>query len=238
MTRPSLLFRFINSIRLAYRYHGVWFPFVALQRVWLSFYRKTIGKRTFTFRGKQLPYWVHPLTLDNERTVEVSIAHAFLDNPSASILEVGNVLSNYFSIPHEVVDKYETTPGVINEDIVTYSPGKKYDFIVTVSTLEHVGWDETPREPEKIIQAIAHLKELLKDGGALMVTMPLGYNTRVDELTASQQTGFQENYYLKRLSSSNEWREVSREEVKGTAYGSPFPCGNAIFVGFFRKTGG
>lgn len=238
MTRPSLLFRLIDSARIAYKHNGVWFPFVALQRIWLCFFRKRISRKTFVFRGKQRFYWIHPFTLNNERTVEVSIAHALPNNRAASVLEVGNVLSNYFSFPHDVVDKYEMTPGVINEDIISYQPGKKYDFIVTLSTLEHVGWDETPREPEKILRAIAHLKKLLNDGGELVATMPLGYNAYVDQLLGTKQTGFDDNFYLKRINSANEWREVPWEEVKGAAYGSPFPCANAIFVGFFRKKNG
>jgi hypothetical protein len=38
-----------------------------------------------------------------------------------------------------VLDKYEQAPGVINEDVVSFSPPQKYDLIVSVSTLEHVG---------------------------------------------------------------------------------------------------
>jgi hypothetical protein len=238
MTRPSLLFRVINSVRGAYKFHGIWFPFIILHRAWLCFFRKTISKKTFVFRGKPQRYSIHPFTLDNERTVEISIAEALLKNRTGSILEVGNVLSNYLSFPHDVVDKYEKAPGVINEDIVSYSPGKSYDFIVTLSTLEHVGWDETPREPEKIHRAIAHLKGLLKGGGELVATLPLGYNTYVDQILATKQTGFTECIYLKRINSANEWREVSLEEVVGAAYGSPYLCANAICVGFFRKDGG
>jgi SAM-dependent methyltransferase len=139
-------------------------------------------------------------------------------------------LSNYFNFPHDIVDKYEIAPGVINEDVVTFSPGKKYDYIVSLSTLEHVGWDEQPRDPQKIIKAVNHLKELLKDGGQMLVTMPFGYNPHVDELVRTRQTGCGDVRYLLRISATNRWREAKWEEVAGTLYGSPFPCANAIMV--------
>jgi len=51
------------------------------------------------------------------------------------------VLSHYFAVKHDIVDKYEIAPSVVNEDLVNFKPGKKYDLIVSISTLEHVGWD-------------------------------------------------------------------------------------------------
>ena len=190
------------------------------------------------FAGKNHAYVVHPFILDNERTVEVAIASEFLRGKTGEILEVGNALTNFFRFPHDVVDKYEKTPGVINEDIVTYAPRRKYDCIVTISTLEHVGWDEQPREPEKILQAINHLKELLAADGQLLATMPLGYNCFVDQMVRENKTGFSEIRYLLRISADNQWREAQLEEVIDAKFGSPFSCANAIVVGYFRKNGG
>jgi hypothetical protein len=237
MTQPSLIVRALNAVRIGFQIHGIWLPFVVLQRLWVYTSRKLFVSRTFVVADKQYHYVIHPFTLNNERTVEVAIACEFLRNKTGQILEVGNVLSNYSSLPHDVVDKYEIAPGVINEDIVLFSPGKKYDFIVTLSTLEHVGWDETPREPEKIVQAIARLKELLKDGGDLLVTIPLGYNSYADELVRSGETGLEEIRYLKRITANNQWREAQLDEVATAQYNSPFLCANAIMVGYFRKVG-
>jgi hypothetical protein len=58
-----------------------------------------------------------------------------------------------------VADKYEVSPGVINKDIVEFVPPQKYDLIVSISTLEHVGWNEQPREPTKLLRAIEHLRD-------------------------------------------------------------------------------
>ena len=108
--------------------------------------------RTFTFAEESYPYFRHwrVTTFLNERTIEVPIVTRELARrPGASILEIGNVLNQYVHIPHTVVDKYERASGVLNVDVVDFDPGVQYDLIVSISTLEHVGWDETPKEPDK-----------------------------------------------------------------------------------------
>lgn len=82
------------------------------------------------------------------------------------MLEVGDVLSHYFPIHHDVVDKYQVAPGVINQDIAEFIPPERYDLILSISTPEDVGWDETPREPDKLLRAIEHLRNrCLAPGG-------------------------------------------------------------------------
>ena len=238
MSKPSLMFRVRDVTRDGFKIHGIRFPFVLLHRTWVYFFRRwLVPFRQFIFAGKNHAYVVHPFILDNERTVEVAIAREFLCGKTGEILEVGNVLTNFSRFPHDVVDKYEKAPGVINEDIVTYAPRKKYDCIVTISTLEHIGWDEQPREPEKILQAIHHLKELLAADGQLLATMPLGYNSFMDRMVRENKTGFSEIRYLLRISADNQWREARLEEVIDAKFGSPFSCANAIVVGYFHKNG-
>jgi len=97
--------------------------------------------------------------MENERAVEIPIIwHIVRENKGKRILEAGNVLSHYFRVDHDIVDKYERAEDVINEDVVNFQPSKKYDLIVSISTLGHVGWDENPKEPSKILKAIEHLK--------------------------------------------------------------------------------
>ena len=55
--------------------------------------------------------------------------------------------------------------------------------IVSISTIEHVGWDETPRDPKKIPLALENLTtRCLAPDGEIVVTLPLGYNTYLDKL--------------------------------------------------------
>jgi hypothetical protein len=235
MTRPSLFFRLRAATRTGFQDHGIAFPWVVLHRSGVYFWRKNFGARTFSLSGQSHAYVIHPFVLDNERVVEVALARDFLAGRSGAILEVGNVLANFISLPHDVVDKYEKAPGVINEDVINYQPAKKYNAIVTLSTLEHVGWDETPRTPEKILPAIEHLKLLLADGGELLATMPVSYNSYLDQMIREKRTGFSEVKFLIRITANNQWREASLDEAIRKQFGQPYSCANAIMVGTFRQ---
>ena len=195
MSFSSSFHKIKTGSRILYQYHGLKFPFVLIRGAITYTARKWFGPKTFSFGGEARRYYFHPYSLNNERAVEVALARDFVRGKTGEFLEIGNVLSNYFNFPHDIVDKYEIAPGVINEDVVTFSPAKSYDYIVSVSTLEHVGWDEQPREPGKLARSVNHLKTLLKNGGQMLVTMPLGYNPHLDEWVSSQHTGFDEVRY-------------------------------------------
>lgn len=192
----------------------------------------------FFFENTQLPYFNHPYnhTAQNERAIEIPIAKHFYDqhDPKA-ILEVGNVLKHYFPLEHQVVDKYEQAPGVINKDVIAYKPGKKYTLIIAISTLEHIGWDEYPRDPEKILTALNHLFTLLKKDGQLVFTVPLGYNHDLDTLLRANKIGLTQQFYFKRLTKSNRWQQQNADILQGAKYNYPFPCANELMVGVIRK---
>lgn len=142
-----------------------------------------LRKETFTLWGQERSYFLHPhnTTWLNERSVEIPAAISFLQEVSGQGMEFGNVLSHYgIPGPTEVVDKYEKRSGVKNMDIVDYWPKHELDFIISVSTLEHVGWDERPRDPNKVDRAFKHLVKMLAPSGRLLLTMPLGYNPAID----------------------------------------------------------
>lgn len=104
----------------------------------------------------------------NERAIEIPLAQERIRQAAGKrILEIGNVLAYYGQVPHEVVDKYERADGVRNIDVVDFHPAAPYDLIISISTLEHVGWDETPRDPAKLLRAVTHLTGLLAPGGEL-----------------------------------------------------------------------
>jgi hypothetical protein len=149
---------------------------------------RPMRRETFRAWGRELPYLVHPYnsTWRNERSVEVPLARAFLeDHGHGRGMEFGNVLSHYgLSTGGEVVDKYEKAPGVANVDILDHHPAVPLDFIVCISTLEHVGWDESPRDEQKAIRALTHLRSLLADDGRMFLTVPLGHHPVLDEALA------------------------------------------------------
>ena len=152
------------------------------------------------------------LTWVTERAVEVPVAQRLLERHSGErVLEVGNVLSHYMPVEHEVVDKYERAAGVRNVDIFDLSAEPAYDLVIAISTLEHVGRDESPREPARAVRAFEHLRDLLRPGGTLFATVPAGYNA---ELDAALATGPHELRAMQRAP----WREVDPAEALECPY--------------------
>jgi len=149
-----------------------------------------------------------------------------------NILEIGNVLSHHVQFEHDVLDKYEIAKGVISEDVIDFRSVKKYDLIVSISTLEHVGWDETTLDDTKIPKAIENLKSLITSrGGTIIITLPLGYNSNLDKLLKDGVIQFSKQFHFIRISKGNEWKEASWEEVQDARYNSPFPFANGLLIG-------
>lgn len=200
-------------------------------------WRRVRGASSFTLGAETYQHFIHPFILDNERVVELPIALREVERRAGGrILEVGNVLGAYADFPHLVVDKYERASGVLNVDILDYQPATPFDLIVCISTLEHVGWDEVPREPGKVLRALEAMRGMLAPGGELLVTMPIGYNAEVDALLENNRFPFSQRYFLRRISRDNRWCEAEWREVRGMKFGSPFPCANAIVVGRIRQS--
>jgi SAM-dependent methyltransferase len=191
-------------------------------------------RRRFTFAGRSYPYFVHPYltTWRTERCVEIPLANAALDrHRGGRVLEIGNVLGHYDRSGHDVVDKYEHAQGVLNVDVLDYHPSARYELVLAVSTLEHVGFDgPEPPDPDKPRRALEHLATLLAPGGELLVTLPLGYNSHVDEALGTGGLRFDELGFLRRVSSAT-WRQVSAGEVGTARYGKPYPFANAVAIG-------
>lgn len=203
---------------------------------WTWFYTNYKTKRTFKFNGKKYHYFYHKnwITWNNERSVEVPIAVEIVQKyKGKDFLEVGNVLMNFYEYERDIVDKYEIAPGVLNEDVVDFNPGKKYDIIITISTLEHVGWDEKPREALKFFKAIKNLKRLLKTGGNIIITIPKGNNPVLDNLIMEKKSPFTKSFFLKRVSKNNRWKQVPLKKIGNTRYGSFVRwSASAVIIGY------
>jgi hypothetical protein len=76
-------------------------------------------------------------------------------------------------------------------------------------------------------------REGLNAGGKLVVSFPIGYNIKLDQIMLSGQFGAARTFFLRRETQSNKWREVSQGEIKGIHYNDPFYCGNAICIAEF-----
>lgn len=196
------------------------------------------SNRTFLFNNTVYHYFygLYNSTWSNERSVEIPIIWKIIqENKNKKILEIGNVLSYYFDTNHDVLDKYERTNKVINEDIINFNPETKYDLIVSISTFEHIGWDETPREPKKVYHSIEKVKSLLTKNGMAIITIPFGYNSDLDILILGNSIKFTKQYFLKKISKENDWEEVDWETIKQTKYNYPFPYTNGLIIGLIER---
>ena len=214
------LSRIINNFKL--RIKEVWgnksiFEIIkdGLNLYYEYFYYKIFKPKTFYFNGKEFNYFygLYNATWKNERVVEIPIVLDTLKRfDEKDILEVGNVLSHYFSVEHDIIDKYEKTKGVINQDVVNFKSKKKYDLIVSISTFEHIGWDENPKEPLKILNVIKNLKSHLSYKGKMIITFPKGYNSYLDKLLNDGKLGFSKIYYLMKIPENNRWVEINPKD--------------------------
>ncbi len=193
---------------------------------------------TFTFQGREYRYCfdTYNLAWRNERTVEIPIASHFLRERSAGdVLEVGNVLSHYVDVRHDVIDLYEEAEGVVNEDAADFDPGREYGAIVSVSTLEHIGTYEEPPNPGRAAAAVANLVRLLKPGGRLLATAPVGLNPAFDDLVSAGEIRFDELYAMRRAGPGNRWVEADPSSVRGARYRDSKFRADAIIVGIVEK---
>ena len=173
---------------------------------------------TFEWGGERIPVFHHRYhyTWMNERGVELALARRELEAARGAVLEVGNVLPHYLDTSHTVVDLYEGAPGVVNDDVVHYDPGRRFDLILSLSTIEHVGLDEVVLDAEKPERAIRALAGLLEPGGRLWVTVPVGYNASLDERIRDGRVRFDSVRALRRGPAG--WAEVDVSEVWDAAY--------------------
>lgn len=185
--------------------------------------------RQFSAGGTQLPYFVHHYnpTWRSERAVEIPLALEFRSRMRGRGAEIGNVLAHYVETEHLRVDKYEQAAGVQNLDVLDFDPGP-LDWIIAISTLEHVGWDEEPRDPGKAVRALDHLRGLLVPSGRLFLTVPLGHNPGLDAAIRAGLEGRVRSLNLVR-GRGNTWTEVA--ELPEVPYDHQRHTALAIWVG-------
>lgn len=192
----------------------------------------------FAIDGRRYRYFYHPYntTWRVERAVEIPPALQALHHyRGGHVLEVGNVLAHYTHVCHAVLDKYEEAPHLIRADATEYSPDRHYDLIISISTVEHIGWDEHPRRPQRALQALEHLHTLLAPGGAILVSAPLGYNPVLDEALLRGQLPFDRVHCLRRISADNRWEETTPELAATCPYGQPWNGATAVWFGCVNR---
>jgi hypothetical protein len=202
------------------------------------------NERTFLFNDAKLEYFKHDYNHagENDRTIEIPIVRHYIETVfSKNLLEIGRVLPFYFAdnfafCPWDVLDKY--SKGCINEDVVQYRPTTPYGLIISISTFEHIGYGESKYagrkiedDPEKVLRAARQVKHaMLLPFGLAILTMPIGFNKNADRLAFAGEL-FDRQYYFKRISADNCWRQVDKEDVLSCRFGWPYRWGNGLIVG-------
>ena len=201
-------------------------------------YKFTNSSKSFNFQGKNYEYFIHHYnrTWRTERSVEISIIMEMIKKyKGKKILEVGNVLSHYFNVDHEIIDKYETDEGVINLDIVDFKTSKKYDLILSISTIEHIGWSYKKRDENKILNVIKKLKDLLSSNGEIILSFPVGWNPILDNNIKEGLINFRNLYCFRRISPKNDWINTNWENIQEAKLNYPYPGVNALAIGIIGK---
>jgi hypothetical protein len=227
-------------------------------------------KSTFIYKGKPLYYNRIPVNNSAERSIEIPIAFDFLAHlkEKNKIIEIGNVLhyyenslSEYIGIrDRRIVDKFERCPGVDNVDLMDLQFEQKYDAIVSISTVEHIGQGIEPSgyygeyndvgDLEAPLKAIAKIYDLLVVGGQALITVPFGklINGEWYIQFSEEYLGLLECKYRipkKAISKSffkrffleppvhnpfQIWLEVEENQLTHVHYNCPWPCANGIAI--------
>ena len=184
-----------------------------------------MAQGSFCYRGMSLVYLYHPYNQagQNERSIEIPIARWYLAQypPPARVLEIGNVLMHYGPVAWMVLEACERAPGVTNADVMTWTPPKPFDFILSISTIEHVGFGKYAQltasqpTPRDVLQRV---RGWLAPGGLLIATVPTGYHPVLDEQFRTGRLGADELHSLRRISDDNRWAECSLEEALAMPY--------------------
>lgn len=194
--------------------------------------RRKLAGGHFIIGAKEYTYFISARnsTWANERAVEISYAKEILKHVGpCDLMEIGNVLKNYLSGDWLVCDKYDSSPGIEQQDVLSLAIGRKFKRIISVSTLEHVGFDEPCQKIDAFPLAMSRIAEHLEVGGEFHCTLPIGYNPIVDQHLRDGSVKFDKVIYLLRDGMTS-WRMGSSREAHEQKYGHPYGCANALAI--------
>jgi len=181
----------------------------------------------FQYQGRELAYLDHPYndTRHNERSVEIPIALDFIAGRSGAGIEIGDVLGHYTDAGPDLVVDRDGTAGAVTADVRDWEPDEPLDWLVSISTIEHVGWDPPTGEidPHAAPRLLARIGRYAR--GPVLVTMPLGYNPGVDVYLLDRSS-----YGSTMITEDGFWW---REEpgVVWLPYDSNTPRARAVWIG-------
>lgn len=190
---------------------------------------------TFEYWGIELKYCrdSYNHSGENERAVEIPIAQWWLEHQIGIGLEIGNVMAHYGRVHWPVVDRYE--PGAtLNLDVFDYNGPA--DWILAISTLEHVRWDEPGmgRHPDGSSLALEHLYSLLRPGGVMLVTVPMGWQPFFDTAILDEKLPVYPDRQCTLVRSEGRWWWQT-PEVEHRRYAASSIWAESVWVAEFSR---
>lgn len=136
----------------------------------------------------------------DERVVEYPWLFGRLSVGPGIVLDAGSILNHEYLVNHPKLDDKKLTIFTLAPEDQAYWPrgisyvfgdlrktffaDEAFDVVVCLSTLEHVGFDNTmlytsntakkENDPEACLEVIAELRRVLKPGGVLFLSVPFG----------------------------------------------------------------
>lgn len=193
----------------------------------------------FVFKNKVFNYFDCKWHKVSEKTLELALAYYYLKEAykkGYKVIEWGNVTRFNqhlfdFQLSHDVVDICEGP--TFKEDFEFWEPKHNYDFLLSISTLEHVGTGDNNLPKEGIQKTIKVAKRIPSIAPRALLTIPLQCNTELEDLILNNKEPFDiynKTYYTR--ISEKEWEEIPREKVGtlGKKYHYPWKYCNEISI--------
>jgi SAM-dependent methyltransferase len=240
-----------------------------LTRICSLLYKLTDYDRWYRhYRSIELPRLVEaPFNVDNlpvgyargldERAVEYPWLFSRLPDHPGTLLDGGSVLNHDFLVCHpRLAPKKITVMTLAPEDVCfwqqgisyvfgdlrdTYFRDNSFDYVVSLSTLEHIGLNNTlyytsdgsrnEQDPAAYLSAVTELRRILKPGGLCFISVPFGRHRvhewiqifdggMVDSIVEKFQPGFHSVTYFQYRGASG-WQLSTRDQAKDAEYFDP-----------------
>lgn len=158
---------------------------------------------------------------NNERKIEMPLAFWFIENHQ-DVVEIGEVTPFYREPNHPV---YDLSSHIKERKRDLFKVDLSDKNVVSVSTVEHVGFGDYGNSPEPhlAIEAITYIKRKAKN---YLITFPIGYNRELENDLV--QSGY--HYFLMERDNQNNWRMCDHKDMNKFEYNNPHRFGNAICV--------
>ena len=171
------------------------------------------GIRNFVFKRKVLELFEHPYNCFytdermTERGVELALAIEWLKqtDKNAEIIEVGAVTPYYITDERikEIVDPSDKHPRVSCKKSI-FDVDLNGKNVLSISTIEHVGTGQYGVEEKR--SAIDALNKILREADTCLITIPYGFNPKLDNWLISNFDFEKMTVLVRNL--DNSWKEL------------------------------